>query len=145
MFSCEYCEIFKKTYAEEHLRATVSHVRMEWNPCCDFLIKKSVNVWHNNCLHGQNVIIQLYFRVIKLLNNSFLDGIAFNKFNHLKNLANTMYFYIFWYKFLVLHEVWPDFFHSFKTSKILSSNERLVYNNFSSSKYGFKSTWSQTH
>ena len=53
--------------------------------------------------------MQLCFRIIKLLNNPFLDEFAFNKFNHFKNLANTI-FLIFWYTFLLSHEVWRNFF-----------------------------------
>ena len=36
VFSCEYCEIFKSTYFEEHLRATVS------------VVKISSHLWPNN-------------------------------------------------------------------------------------------------
>ena len=51
MFSCEYCEIFKNTYFEEHLRTAVSVISTEY---------KEKFYWSQFPLKSNKISCQLY-------------------------------------------------------------------------------------
>ena len=61
MFSCEYCEIFKSNYFEEHLRtAAFFRAHFRQNDCCSILLLTLVS--------EQNFIEPYFYRRKAILN-----------------------------------------------------------------------------